>query len=772
VSPLAQAALDYAARGLPVFPIAPREKKPPLTEHGFQDATCDEAQLRLWWGETPEANVAIPTSGLLVIDADVRAGPDGRSGVEAWAEIRDRHGGHEPTRMQRTGSGGEQTFFRDAERRFRNTTSRLGANIDTRAEGGYVILPPSVHPCGERYAWLSEISAAPVPEWLADLLTPPPPAPIGACSDLPPGAWATEYGEVALTEDVEELRRAPEGTRNDSLNRTAYRFGRLIEAGEIDPGVAEESLVAAAREAGLSEWEARATFRNGVEAGRKAGPAARRPRAETTRGGRTMRNGLRLVATDANGKPCDRSDKSDQTPLRGGFPQGLVASVAFVATLLPPRPAAYHGLAGKIVRALDPHTEADRVAVLVSVLVGFGNACNRGPHAMVGRTRHSTNVQVVAVGDTSKARKGTSWGDVRFLLRYADPDWARERVVNGLVSGEGVIHHVRDPVKKTNDEGVEKTLDAGVKDKRLMCVESEYGRVLTAGGRDGSTLLHVLRQAWDGERLGNLTKKDPATATDAHVAVLGHITLAELQRSLTETDRANGYANRVLWLYVRRSKELPFGGELPVEEAEELGRDLRRALEHARKVGRVEWAESGRAVWERHYSWLSRERPGLTGAILSRAEAQGLRLALIYALLDCSDEIRAEHVEAALALWDYSERSVGLIFDGVLGDPVADAIVAALRRAGTEGCSRTEIRDLFTRHKNADQIERALSLLEREGLAARGKAEAGEAGGRPAELWFAIAATEATEGTEPPTGAPESDDDLERYADRFREETE
>jgi hypothetical protein len=427
-----------------------------------------------------------------------------------------------------------------------------------------------------------------------------------------------------------------------------------------------------------------------------------------------------------------------------------VASVASVAPPPPPLPAAYYGLAGRIVDALDPLTEADRVGVLGSLLVGFGNACGRGPHVMVGRVRHGTNLQLTLVGNTSSARKGTAWAEARFLLSLADPEWKRERMVNGLVSGEGVIHHVRDPVTKPGEDGDEKTIDAGVTDKRLMCVEDEYGRVLAAGGRQGSTLLHVLRSAWDGDRLGNLTRNSAETASGAHISVLGHVTAAELLRDLTETDRASGFANRVLWLYVRRSKELPFGGELSPEQVEAFGFELRQALEHARRFDRVEWGDDARAIWVERYPHLTRDRPGLTGAILSRAEAQVLRLALVYALLDRSRKLRAEHVGAALALWGYAENSVRFVFSDMVGDPVADAILAQLRRR-PDGVSRTEIRDLFHKHGNRERIEQALSALENAGLA---RTDRRPSGGRPIEMWFAIAPIETT------TPAPETGDRL------------
>jgi hypothetical protein len=131
---------------------------------------------------------------------------------------------------------------------------------------------------------------------------------------------------------------------------------------------------------------------------------------------------------------------------------------------------------------------------------------------------------------------------------------------------------------------------------------------------------------------------------------------------------------------------------------------------------------------------LSEGHGGLFGAVTARAEAQCLRLALVYALLDKAEAIDAPHLFAAFALWEYCEASARLIFGSALGDPVADSILRSLRCAGAAGMSRTELRDLFKRHQSADRIGAALEMLRRKGLALP-TAEATD--GRPAERWRA-----------------------------------
>src|SRR5262249_43844809 len=132
---------------------------------------------------------------------------------------------------------------------------------------------------------------------------------------------------------------------------------------------------------------------------------------------------------------------------------------------------------------------------------------------------------------------------------------------------EGLVWHVRDPIPKRERVKSGKTVsyqeveaDPGIADKRLCIVEPEFANVLKQAERTGNTLSAMLRQAWDSGDLGTLTKNSPARATGAHVSLVGHITADELRRYLTATEQANGFANRHLWICVKRSKELPEGG--------------------------------------------------------------------------------------------------------------------------------------------------------------------------------------------------------------------
>ena len=402
--------------------------------------------------------------------------------------------------------------------------------------------------------------------------------------------------------------------------------------------------------------------------------------------------------------------------------------------------AAFYGLAGDFVRLVLPETEADPQALLLAFLLGFGCMVGRKPFYRVESTRHGVNLFTVIVGDTAKSRKGTATDRVMDILRRVDDDFMAARRVSGLSSGEGLIQAVRDPReadvmdRKTGD--VErKIVDTGVDDKRLLIVESEFSGVLQQGNRDGNILSAVLRDAWDGKTLRVLARSNKDCCLEPHVSILGNITIEELQRLLTANDKANGFANRFLWCCARRSKQLPHGGNhLNEAKLAMLVTGLQSALKASQSSDCVQFDSQARLAWESAYAVLTESAPGIFGSMTARAEAQVVRLATLYALLDSSHLIRIEHLMAAQEVWAYAEDSVRCIFGDALGDETADAILRMLRNA-PDGMTQTEINRAFHGHKPDSELERALTLLKTKGKVT---SRIVDTGGRPAILWSVL----------------------------------
>lgn len=238
-----------------------------LVPHGLHDASERPDQVDEWWRLYPSANVGVRTgaaSGILVLDVDGEAGRLALRGLVA-------HHGLFDTRWARTGSGWH-AYFTHPGGTMPNSAGRLGAGLDVRGDGGYVVAPPSLHCTRQRYRWIgpeidqSHLPAA--PQWLIELAAP------SACDDRKPHPiWlipedVQAYGAAAIRSEACGVANAPPGQRNDRLNRAAFRLGQLVAAGVVAEGLVATALVAAGLAAGPGETKIRSTVRRGLNAGK------------------------------------------------------------------------------------------------------------------------------------------------------------------------------------------------------------------------------------------------------------------------------------------------------------------------------------------------------------------------------------------------------------------------------------------------------------------------------------------------------------------------
>lgn len=283
--PLLDAALDYASRGWPVFPChnpavggacscgqpdCGSPAKHPRTRHGLHDATVDRDQIRRWWQQHPNANIGVRTgapSGLIVIDLDLPHGP---------RRFRELAGGRlGNAAVVHTGSGGTHLYFQAPDDVIvRNSTRRLGAGIDVRGEGGYILAPPSRHHTGRTYAWTTPLDVPTLPPWLQQRLESPTPAPPSRWQ--PPRDSGRDWATALRDQEVADVATAPVGTRNTTLNRAAFVLGRVAASGALDPHDVRSKLEQAATAAGLPIREAQRTIESGLSAGRETGRSLHR----------------------------------------------------------------------------------------------------------------------------------------------------------------------------------------------------------------------------------------------------------------------------------------------------------------------------------------------------------------------------------------------------------------------------------------------------------------------------------------------------------------
>lgn len=267
--PLLRAALGYASRGRPVFPLEPRGKRP-LTTHGCRDATADEAQIQAWWKRWPAANIGLATGRRFAV-LDV----DGAEGYASIATLEAEHGAL-PGTLACITARGEHRWFTTPE--VISNRAGLRPGLDARGEGGYVVAPPSIHMTGHVYRW-RRAPLAEAPAWLLALLRRQEVRPRPAPAARPVGQPST-YGFRALEAEAARVAEAAEGTRNHTLNRAAFRLAQLVAGGELERADVEAALQGAAARCGLGEHEATRTIESGLNAGvqypRSAPPRTRK----------------------------------------------------------------------------------------------------------------------------------------------------------------------------------------------------------------------------------------------------------------------------------------------------------------------------------------------------------------------------------------------------------------------------------------------------------------------------------------------------------------
>jgi hypothetical protein len=283
---LLEAALGYAARGIPVYPVhwpgptpggvslacscspglaCDRPAKHPLLRHGVKEATTDADRIGRWWRRWPQANVGLAT-GVCFDALDI----DGPAGLAAIGELQEAAGLRLPGPLVRTGGGGWHVWFRPTG--LGNRPPHGLIHVDWRGKGGCVLAPPSRHVSGGTYRWLVGLDQAPlaeVPAALRQLLDPARPLanPGGPVDPTRPPAPGHPYGRRVLAAELAALGRATPGQRNRTLNRTAFKVYRYVAGGVLDEQDVTLAFTTVARAIGLSATETARTLASAHTAG-------------------------------------------------------------------------------------------------------------------------------------------------------------------------------------------------------------------------------------------------------------------------------------------------------------------------------------------------------------------------------------------------------------------------------------------------------------------------------------------------------------------------
>lgn len=382
-------------------------------------------------------------------------------------------------------------------------------------------------------------------------------------------------------------------------------------------------------------------------------------------------------------------------------------------------------LVGAIVDAACANSEAHGVAVAANVLALFCTMIGRTAFQRIGDAMVHARPFPLVVGKSGKARKGTAEHTPREVFRRADAVLRKRhgsddrlRIhAGGLSSGEGVAWAIRDP--REPDEKTGKGGDLGVKDKRLLVIESEFANVLAQVKREGNILSATIRNLWDGRDIEPLTKTSQLTATRPHVVIIGHITGHEVREKSTENDAANGLLNRFMFLHVHRPKLVPLPEPTPDDVLEALAVRVADAIDyatrgdpHGNSTHEVVLSPEAKDLWRELYPRITRDADGKAGSLMARAEVYARMLAMVFALLDKRSEIEPCDLRAALAWVEYWRQSIEFVFlvseeEVELDEFTLDVLYQVVSRPGVK---LSELQDYWKR-KRIPEVKEALEKL-------------------------------------------------------------
>jgi Protein of unknown function (DUF3987) len=413
----------------------------------------------------------------------------------------------------------------------------------------------------------------------------------------------------------------------------------------------------------------------------------------------------------------------------------------------PMEEAGYYGLLGDIVKGLLPTTEAGPEPMMFQLVGLVGNAMDRICYVKLGPKKHYPVFDICLIGNSFHGKKGTALDELienalRKIPKKAEgsaiANWYHARANIGKVSTpQGVIKQIcnRIEIDAENSKGepIKRVVEPGSEDKRLMIIEREFGSLLEMMKRypELSPFLRDLVDCPDEISFMIKGNKDnyQLTATGPHVSLIGHITPEELREKLPKGELTNGLANRILWVYAAKSKEIR--RQLKREQEEQRDQKLRPLLERLEHVvlramdyedrngGEVRLNDEADEYWDTEV--YNRLTPPLGTAPPSMVSERGMmwvmRIALVLALCEDVRVITRAHLDAALAMWDYAEATAIFQFPTIIGTKSVDDISAELRGAGKKGLTRTEIRKRVGSRASSSDIEQGLKDMEKLGMA-------------------------------------------------------
>jgi hypothetical protein len=666
------AALAYSSRAFFLFPLKPHDK-PPLTRHGFKDATTKPEVIKQWWpvGSLNNIGIALQLSNIVVIDIDPRHG-----GEVNFRALVEKHGSIPDTYTVRTGGGGWHYYFKVSPDFYEDASypKKLADGVELLVKG-YVVAPPSEVE-GKQYV-IEDGS----PEFEFSTL------PFAWIDSIVEDKRLAEYDSNWQHDDDSFTIEYRE--RNDSLTSLAGHLRNLYlnekDIGEILHTVAENHV---------------------------------------TQYDDDIKKDIPTIA---------HSICSKYPPKGVPFYDREVKLRKVVHKPILNGELALHGPIGRWVKLTLEHSEAHPAALLTQALTVFGNMIGardygfEAPGFTAEGAHHTTALYTLIIGESAVAAKGDSLSQVMRFLSPLDPSWPYK---SGIQTGEAITKVLADDLETgevatvrhgDQTDQVLHVRKGGQQDRRLCVIEDEFGRVLHVAKRPGATIKDLYKSMWDSGSAEHITAAEQRKVTDATLSFIGHVTPYELRNDTQDGDFLNGYMNRFLLIHSERTQTLLEAQGLPERKLASLREPLVWALVFAREDAPYEYEFSREALElliDIHHKWTQPLSDPIVSAMRSRVRPNIKRMAMIYAVSLEHDEIEVSDLEAAEAVYQYHFDTTEYLFSQFIGNQNAEKLYQALI-ANSAGLTKTEVyNEVFKRGRHAKaQASEAIDILTSRGIA-------------------------------------------------------
>lgn len=402
--------------------------------------------------------------------------------------------------------------------------------------------------------------------------------------------------------------------------------------------------------------------------------------------------------------PVRRVGPTNQTPIS--------SSVVNAGLGLPELPiAAMPGLIGEVVQAACNHSEVHPISVVVNFLLRFATYfCT--PYYSYGSISHYCRTNAVIIGKSARGSIAASSSEVDRI--FEGIPYNIQFIRGNMLSGESLIEAVSD--NKHNSDDWDRQGSSSVPYNLVKCLlynELDIRSALAYAKRPGNPLSQTVCGLFNYGCAEQILRSGKISTKAAHVNILAQTRSIDFSSLKKDVENSNEFASYFLWFLVDRLKVVPHPKPIPDDKVVSFREIILERIRAAQDQGSMRMSKKARSMWNDIYPGLTKDVPGVAGAVVSRSEIHLIRLALIYAVIAGHKRIRPADLQSAHALVQYARESACIIFKGdQQGVNFAEKILCALHTAPGQELSRTEISGVFGRNAAAADINCALQKLE------------------------------------------------------------